>query len=115
MDETTQIQNWLKRVDEKLDRLLALEARVAVLESRSSHHDDVAREVAGMRDLGPLREKVATLEEANKGLTARVDTLEKQSERREGLTDGVKLVWFLAAGAPGAVAIILQLANMLGH
>lgn len=107
-----QMQRWLEQIDAKLDRLLALEARVAVLEARSGHHDEIAREVASMRDLGPLREKVVSLETAAKATSTRVDTLEKQAVRHGGLADGVKLVWFMLAGAPGAVAIIMQLASM---
>lgn len=96
--ETEMLEDQLKRMEDKLDKLLALETRVATLEVRVGSHDEVAREVVGLRNAAGLREDLARV-------TGRVETLEKVLERRQGMTDGVKLVWLALAGTPGMLAV----------
>ena len=92
-ERTEMLERQLERIEHKLDQLLALETRVATLEVRVGAHDDVAREVAGLRNAAGLREELARV-------TGRVEALEKVLERRQGMTDGVKLVWLALAGTP---------------
>lgn len=96
--EMEMLERQLERIEGKLDQLLALESRVAVLEVRSQAHEATAQEIATLRGSAGLREEVARL-------SGRVETLEKISERHQGMTDGVKLVWLALAGTPGMVAI----------
>ena len=97
MNETI-LGKYMERIEEKLDRLVALETRVATLEVRVGVHDEVAREVVTLRTAIGLREDLARM-------VGRVDMLEKSLERRQGMTDGVKLVWLALAGTPGMLAI----------
>lgn len=97
-EKTEMLERQLERIEHKLDQLLALETRVATLEVRVGAHDSVAQEVAGLRNAAGLREEMAKV-------AGRVEVLEKILERRQGVTDGVKLVWLALAGTPGMIAI----------
>lgn len=92
------VEKQLERIERKLDQLLEIETRVAKLELRTDQHDVIAQEVVGLRNAAGLREDVARLQ-------GRVEALEKVLERRQGMTDGVKLVWLALAGTPGMLAV----------
>jgi hypothetical protein len=96
--ETAMLEKQLERIEGKLDELLKIETRVATLEVRVSTHDVVAQEVVGLRNAAGLRDELRVL-------AGRVDTLEKSGERRQGVGEGVKLVWLALAGTPGMIAI----------
>lgn len=88
----------LDRIEGKVDELRALEVRVAKLEVHQLQQAETSKEVVGLRAAAGLQEEVAKLR-------SKVEVLERTSERRQGVTEGMKLIWLALAGTPGMLAI----------